>query len=978
MSHSSAAASAGGKEGLTDADIDKIAGRVAQMIRLGTGTSPASAPPESAPNLQGLAGQDQSAAPSHEAGWSVVDDPWTEQDPWREEWRAKDARAEDDKLTPPSMRASDTWKEWRDGSEQRQSWDQDDGWKSRPGRQHAWDQDNSWQSWSSQGSSWQHDRGWWQGQWTQPKPAPSWPGWERFRLWKQYVKRWKDSLHLSEVQAADRLLEILPWEIKTTLEDIPDSELTVEIILRRMGFKSGEREDDDLYRTGSEAMQDTERKKDEDLHAFAERRRRQFDKAKSIGMEIPQKIQGMLLMQGARLNEQGRQNLKSLTKGSMLGEDILWALPKLDTGGKIWSDGKQSSLLSMGSEEAPPPSEPHRAESGPVEEPIYEWSYWADELDSEDEAMVLVELSEKSLAEPEAWKENQQLKTALKRDRGFWKKKRRLTPSQLKLITKCGNCGEVGHWHKECKNPHRPRERDGKGKPRSGGAEIEAFTFAAIGASDDQDFNLDGITVLGREVLATLREIISSETTELSLLILEGGLIIVDSGASQAIIGRRALKELEGDLQRRGLRINWIEKSVQTPRGIGGSATLVGVAVVPISIGGKSGTVEFVVTEEDLPPLLPGGFLEQFGAVLDYEKDLLLLKKLDCETEPHRIGKNHRGIYINDWRGTESSFSPSSRALPAGLGSDAFRAPTEKKDVLSWKDPSRRNYRAHREIRLKSMRSRPDSDISERVKIQWIRLLHAGLMWIQTLMDKFFALNRRGRLFPGRELRRRMMEDPRLVNDLYEYRVPMSAPLADGTVPWTLCVHRPRWFVTSYNQHGSWEQCSKCKVRTSYREIGYRGDGHRQMTASEMRKLRQQLPRDVRPLSSAGSASQEGTAQAPSRRAASAPNDENTWSSFNQEPPPPWASEMVRGLSAAVAEAMTASTGPMAAALREQSVTLSHMVATMQQMAPEPPAASGSADSSTPASPTGPPPTTTGASPNLGFTMVEEAPADTD
>ncbi|CAK0789973.1 unnamed protein product, partial [Prorocentrum cordatum] len=793
-------------------------------------------------------------------------------------------------------------------------------------------------------------------------PAPSWPGWERFRLRKQYVQRWKNGLNLSEAQAADRLLEILPWEIRATLEDVPDSELTVELILKRMGLKSGEREDDDLYRTGSEAMQDTERKKDEDLHTFAERRRRQFDKAKSIGMEIPQKIQGMLLMQGARLNEQGRQNLKSLTKGSMLGEDILWALPKLDTGGKIWSDGKQSSLLSMGLEEALPTPEVQRAETGPVEEPIYEWSYWADELDSEDEAMVLVELSEKGLAEPEVvetlaqigktkktWKENQQLKTALKRDRGFWKKKRRLTPTQLKLITKCGNCGE-----------------------------IEAFTFTAIGAGDDQDFNIDGITVLGREVLATLREIVSSETTELSLLILEGGLIIVDSGASQAIIGRRALKELEGDLQQRGLRINWIEKSVQTPRGIGGSATLVGVAVVPISIGGKSGTIEFVVTKEDLPPLLPGGFLEQFGAVLDYEKELLILKKLDCETELHRIGKNHRGIYINDWRGTESSFSPSSRALPAGLSSDAFRAPTEKEDVLSWKDPSRHNHQAHREIRLKSMRDRPDLDISERVKIQWIRLLHAGLMWTQTLMDKFFALNRRGRLFPGKELRRRMVEDPRLVNDLYEYRVPMTAPLADGSVPWTLCVHRPRWFVTSHNQYGNWEQCNKCKVRTSYREIGYRGGGHRQMTAPEMRKLKQQLPRDVRPLSSAGSAMREGAAPAPSRRVASAPNDENTWSSFNQEPPPPWASEMVRGLSAAVAEAMAASTGPMTAAIREQSVTLSHMVATMQQMASESPAAGGSADSSSPTPPTGPPPTTTGALPNLGFTMVEEVPADTD
>eukprot|EP00959_Pyramimonas_sp_CCMP1952_P287247 6007191-Pyramimonas_sp.AAC.1 len=135
------------------------------------------------------------------------------------------------------------------------------------------------------------------------------------------------------------------------------------------------------------------------------------------------------------------------------------------------------------------PPDPRTGESSPIEEPIYERSYWADELDSEDEALVLVEISERGLAEPEvvetlaqtgktkkARKESQQLKMALKRDRGFWKKKRRLTPSQLMLITKRGSRGEVGHWHKECKSPRRPREKgDGRGRPRPGGPAVEAF-----------------------------------------------------------------------------------------------------------------------------------------------------------------------------------------------------------------------------------------------------------------------------------------------------------------------------------------------------------------------------------------------------------------------------------------------------------------------------------------------------------------------
>ena len=73
------------------------------------------------------------------------------------------------------------------------------------------------------------------------------------------------------------------------------------------------------------------------------------------------------------------------------------------------------------------------------------------------------------------WKESKDMKKAVARDREFYdtkkdgkhnrppprpggdfKRKKKLSIEQLKLVTKCGRCGEVGHWHKECKNDAKP------------------------------------------------------------------------------------------------------------------------------------------------------------------------------------------------------------------------------------------------------------------------------------------------------------------------------------------------------------------------------------------------------------------------------------------------------------------------------------------------------------------------------------------
>ena len=151
--------------------------------------------------------------------------------------------------------------------------------------------------------------------------------------WKQFVNRRRRNFWLTESQCTDRLLEELPWDLRAKLQYIPEHELSVDRVLHHLGQEAGEREYDEVFRTGNEATMDIERKNDEDLQALVTRRRRQFERAKEIGMKLPPKVQGMLPLKGARLSPQGKQNVRSLTRGSLLGQDIMWALPRLDTGG---------------------------------------------------------------------------------------------------------------------------------------------------------------------------------------------------------------------------------------------------------------------------------------------------------------------------------------------------------------------------------------------------------------------------------------------------------------------------------------------------------------------------------------------------------------------------------------------------------------------------------------------------------------------
>ena len=116
-------------------------------------------------------------------------------------------------------------------------------------------------------------------------------------------------------------------------------------------------------------------------------------------MELPPKVQSMLLLKGARLSLQGKQNVRSLTRGSLLGQDIMWAPPRLDPGGLAWGVDKNASSLLEVNDLSQGEEFPDEEEVPPL--PELPWSWWADELDSDDELGILVELSGRELSENE-------------------------------------------------------------------------------------------------------------------------------------------------------------------------------------------------------------------------------------------------------------------------------------------------------------------------------------------------------------------------------------------------------------------------------------------------------------------------------------------------------------------------------------------------------------------------------------------------
>ncbi|CAK0830782.1 unnamed protein product, partial [Prorocentrum cordatum] len=510
--------------------------------------------------------------------------------------------------------------------------------------------------------------------WHPPPPAPAggfhrgdnqgpqqWQGFDRLDTWVLSIQRWSRRTALSSEAQAGRVVDELPVELQEKLmhiqEDL-DCPGGLEVLLSYLKQARGDREDDKSKKAFERALENTEMRSGETLTQFVIRRDMEVREARKFGLDLPEKVQVEQLKAGARLSEQNMINLLSISQGREDLDSVKKALMRMDVRRKPDATRRQGKTFAAADEEDDYGEDDDMSDLVLVEfwedsildivdaEAVYA-AVESQDLDEEQLASVVAAvLDEKREKEgrPRRWAEAKDLKRAMARDREFFDSKRagkkpaprvgagkqKLSIEKLKARTRCANCGQRGHWRRECTNAYRPKP---KAEAKPGGRTMYVTTDGPSAAT---------WLTLGPEVIqrlcGSMRGIPDSwllhEDMEPSGM--------VDTAAGQALVGDKRLERLVNDYAKQGWRIP-IRRSPQPKkaRGVGGSADIIGEALIPITaIPNKCVLIQFKIFSGEVPLLLPVKWLESVGAKIDLERDRI---QLDDVTLPmHRESSGHR------------------------------------------------------------------------------------------------------------------------------------------------------------------------------------------------------------------------------------------------------------------------------------------------------------------------------------------------
>ena len=224
---------------------------------------------------------------------------------------------------------------------------------------------------------------------------------------------------------------------------------------------------------------------------------------------------------------------------------------------------------------------------------------------------------------------------------------RKVHVEMLKLRTKCARCGQVGHWAKECRNPQdnfaRVRQESSKGISSAASAKSGFFSVQmekdviALWAGQD----LVEVPTLGCFLKRPRQTDFVGLTTEP-----ECG--VIDTAAQTGLVGEQALIRLSSTLGRHDLQVVWSDKRAQA-HGIGGEAKVVGVAEIPLGIGGIYGVLEYTVVKEEVPLLLPIQLLRQVEALVNLQSNVLSLQKFAVKTPMKMISTGHAMVSVTEF-----------------------------------------------------------------------------------------------------------------------------------------------------------------------------------------------------------------------------------------------------------------------------------------------------------------------------------------
>eukprot|EP00435_Cladocopium_sp_Y103_P064553 s1080_g26.t1 len=188
------------------------------------------------------------------------------------------------------------------------------------------------------------------------------------------------------------------------------------------------------------------RKDDDDLPAFSSRCEQAVRKVQKHKVELPPEALGFLFLKQAKINGESLERFITLTKGDLKLDSVVNGLRRLKM--RLLDGDEVSKIVNGGSKDDDVHSSMHAS---------------GDCHDDDDVALIeqaLADLDAKESAADEITEEGpvQQQKKEDRNSRGYRPinvqnnggSGMRRDLQQLKAVTRCKSCGELGHWHCEC------------------------------------------------------------------------------------------------------------------------------------------------------------------------------------------------------------------------------------------------------------------------------------------------------------------------------------------------------------------------------------------------------------------------------------------------------------------------------------------------------------------------------------------------
>ena len=520
-------------------------------------------------------------------------------------------------------------------------------------------------------------------------PPPGYDGVDpetTFRAFEKSLKLWQFETDVPLRKQGAKLLRALTGAARLAVEELEYEQIAsedgIKNVVNRLREYFAPHLEVSMPRAFEAAVYGQPRQSKETYAEYVHRMQRNFSLLSKEGVDLPSGAKGYIIFRQSSLTEAHDQRVQTWCEGSYDEKVIIRSLRKLDK--VIKEKSGKSHYVMEGQDEA-------EADEGTIGDYVTgpdqsdeEYIYVADgDLD------VIYE--EKDMVE--AMASYQQVRQQLKEQRlgrgfyqgkgqrqgakgkGFGKDggKTRVHREHLKLRTRCWRCHQIGHISSECTNKPVSGEGAISGKASSQSSSAVSSKSGFFVATAEGGSVADPAFSQTKESSSFwLRSFVeqraktqtgSSETNEdygartdvcrnptfcgIVTQAFEG---VVDTAAEGGLIGTRALFDLECHLKGHGLQCQWTPKQ-SAAKGVGGSAVVKGVILIPLGIGGINGVLETTVVEGDVPLLLPIRLLKTLDAVVNIPKRILRLEGHGVDVCMRELHSGHMVISIMEFEG---------------------------------------------------------------------------------------------------------------------------------------------------------------------------------------------------------------------------------------------------------------------------------------------------------------------------------------